>query len=99
MREKTLSKISDIYHKHHGVDGYRSMQVYLEREGFSYSTTTVHKYMNSILSWTMRMVNHIKYSKTKYSRTLLQIKSIKNGVPILPTCFWRTMMYGTTVQS
>ena len=25
------------------------MQVYLEREGFSYSTTTVHKYMNSIL--------------------------------------------------
>ena len=49
MREKTLSKISDIYHKHHGVDGYRSMQVYLEREGFSYSTTTVHKYMNSIL--------------------------------------------------
>ena len=49
MREKTLSKISDIYHKHHGVDGYRSMQVYLEREGFSYSTTTVHKYRNSIL--------------------------------------------------
>ena len=49
MREKTLSKISDIYHKHHGVDGYRSMQVYLEREGFSYSRTTVHKYMNSIL--------------------------------------------------
>ena len=49
MREKTLSKISYIYHKHHGVDGYRSMQVYLEREGFSYSRTTVHKYMNSIL--------------------------------------------------
>ena len=49
QREKTLSKITEIYHKHHGVDGYRSMQVYLEREGFSYSTTTVHKYMNSIL--------------------------------------------------
>ena len=25
------------------------MQIYLEREGFSYSTATVHKYMNSIL--------------------------------------------------
>ena len=48
-REKVLSKIADIYHKHHGVTGYRSMQVYLEREGFSYSTATVHKYMNSIL--------------------------------------------------
>ena len=49
QREKTLSKITDIYHKHHGVDGYRSMQVYLEREGFAYSKTTIHKYMNSIL--------------------------------------------------
>ena len=48
-REKVLSKIADIYHKHHGVTGYRSMQIYLEREGFSYSTATVHKYMNSIL--------------------------------------------------
>ena len=49
QREKTLSKITDIYHKHHGVAGYRSIQIYLEREGFSYSTATVHKYMNSIL--------------------------------------------------
>lgn len=44
-----LSEITDIYHKHHGVTGYRTMQVYLKREGFSYSCTTVHKYMNRIL--------------------------------------------------
>ena len=44
-----MSKITEIYHKHHGVDGYRSMRIYLERESFSYSATTVHKYMNSIL--------------------------------------------------
>lgn len=49
QKENILSKIKDIYHKHRGVDGYRSMKVYLEREGFSYSATTVHKYMNSIL--------------------------------------------------
>ena len=29
------------------------------------------------------MVNHIKYSKTKYNRTLQQIKSTKSGVQIL----------------
>ena len=41
-REKVLSKIADIYHKHHGVTGYRSMQIYLEREGFSYSVVVKH---------------------------------------------------------
>ena len=28
------------------MDGYRSMTVYLERRGYRYSRTTVHKYMN-----------------------------------------------------
>ena len=31
------------------MDGYRTMTVYLEREGYSLSTTTVHKYMNGEL--------------------------------------------------
>ena len=44
-----LSKITDIYHKYHGVTGYRTMRVYLSREGFPYSCTTVHKYMNRML--------------------------------------------------
>ncbi len=40
-------KIAEIYHRHKGVDGYRSMTVYLRREGYGYSTTTIHKYMNT----------------------------------------------------
>jgi transposase InsO family protein len=38
--------ISNIYHKHNGVDGYRTMQVYLARQGYHISPLTVHKYMN-----------------------------------------------------
>ena len=28
------------------MDGYRSMTAYLERKGYRYSQTTIHKYMN-----------------------------------------------------
>ena len=41
-----LEQIAKIYHDHNGVDGYRSMTVYLERKGYSYSPTTIHRYMN-----------------------------------------------------
>lgn len=43
------NQIKEIYHSHNGVDGYRSMKVYLERKGYSYSLTTIHKYMNTEL--------------------------------------------------
>lgn len=43
------AQIREIYHSHNGVDGYRSMKVYLERKGYRYSMTTVHKYMNTEL--------------------------------------------------
>lgn len=66
MRGKTLLKISDIYHKHHGVDGYRSIQVYLEREGFSYNTATVHKYMNTILG--MKSIGRPKKPDYKHGK-------------------------------
>ena len=36
----------EIYHAHNGVDGYRSMTVYLARKGYHYSPITIHKYMN-----------------------------------------------------
>jgi len=42
-----MAQIRDIYHSHHGVDGYRSMTVYLTRRGYDYSSATVHKYMNT----------------------------------------------------
>ena len=41
-----LEQIREIYHGHNGVDGYRSMRVYLERRGYGYSPATIHKYMN-----------------------------------------------------
>ena len=40
-------KIEEIYPRRNGVDGYRSMRTYLGREGYSYSATTIHKYMNT----------------------------------------------------
>lgn len=43
------AQIREIYHLHNGVDGYRSMKIYLERKGYHYSMTTVHKYMNTEL--------------------------------------------------
>lgn len=48
-KQQALDEIQSIYHQHHGVDGYRSMRVYLERKGISLSNLTVHKYMNKEL--------------------------------------------------
>ena len=39
-------EIERIYHEHNGIDGYRTMKIYLEREGYTLSLPTVHKYMN-----------------------------------------------------
>ena len=41
------ASIRDIYHSHGGVDGYRTMQIYLHRKGIDISSATVHKYMNT----------------------------------------------------
>lgn len=46
QKQKVFAKITEIYHEHNGVDGYRSMKVYLERKGYALSNLTVHKYMN-----------------------------------------------------
>lgn len=48
-REKVLAAITDIYHQHHGVAGYRVVKIYLERKGIFRSSLTVHKYMNRLL--------------------------------------------------
>lgn len=49
QKAEILAQISEIYHKHNGIDGYRSMKVYLERRGYDRSCTTIHKYMNGEL--------------------------------------------------
>ena len=45
-KEEVKAQIEEIYHEHNGVDGYRSMTIYLSRKGYAYSATTIHKYMN-----------------------------------------------------
>ena len=45
-KQEVKEQIEEIYHEHNGVDGYRSMRVYLARKGYVYSKTTIHKYMN-----------------------------------------------------
>lgn len=49
IKRKTLAEIRKIYHDHGGVDGYRSMRVFLERKNIRLSAPTVHKYMNKEL--------------------------------------------------
>ena len=49
QKAEVLEQMKDIYHSHHGVDGYRSMRVYLARKGYDYSPTTIHKYRNTEL--------------------------------------------------
>ena len=46
QKQRILQKIKDIYHAYNGVPGYRTMQVYLRREGIVISRPTVHRYMN-----------------------------------------------------
>ena len=48
-KSEVLEQIEEIYHEHNGVDGYRSMTVYLGRKTYSYSPTTIHKYMSTEL--------------------------------------------------
>lgn len=48
-KRKAVAEIQKIYHNHGGVDGYRSMRVFLERKNIRLSAPTVHKYMNKEL--------------------------------------------------
>ena len=49
QKKKILNTINAIYHDHNGVDGYRSMRVFLARKNIILSNPTVHKYMNKEL--------------------------------------------------
>ena len=61
QKEKVKTQLQEIYHTHHGVDGYRSMKIYLERKGYFYSFTTIHKYMNKEL----RLYSIVRKKKPK----------------------------------
>ena len=48
-KESVKASISEIYHSHGGVDGYRIIHAYLKRKGIKISRLTVHVYMNKEL--------------------------------------------------
>ena len=48
-KQRTNERIEAIYHDHGGTPGYRTVKVYLEREGIVLSNQTVHKRMNQEL--------------------------------------------------
>ena len=59
-------QISEIYHNHNGVDGYRTMKVYLGRKGFHYSLPTIHKYMNTEMG--LKSIVRPKKPKSEYGK-------------------------------
>ena len=63
-KEKVKAQIEEIYHEHNDVDGYRSMTVYLSRRGYTYSSTTIHKYMNVELG----LCSIVRPKKPEYQR-------------------------------
>ena len=56
------SVISNIYHSHKGVDGYRTIHAYLTCKGYRISRLTVHKYMNTEL----KLYSVVRKRKTAY---------------------------------
>ncbi len=63
-KEKVLTEIKNIYHEHEGVDGYRSIRVFLERKNIYLSGPTVHKYMNTELG----LYAIVRRKKTNYEK-------------------------------
>ena len=63
-KKQILDKIQTIYHNHKGVDGYRQMREYLERQGIALSALTVHKYMNTDLG----LISIVRRKRPEYRR-------------------------------
>jgi putative transposase len=63
-KEKILTEISHLYHAHNGVDGYRSMRVFLKQKQFCLSNLTVHKYMNREL----KLYSVVRRKRPNYER-------------------------------
>ncbi len=94
-------QIAEIYHSHNGVDGYRSMTVYLERREYHYSCATIHKYMNREPG--LRSIVRPKKPGTKQGKHHRVFENLlkqdfqadrpnQNGARTLRTGSWRTEM-------
>lgn len=64
QKQTILDQIQNIYHEHNGVDGYRSMKVYLERKGICRSALTIHKYRNTELD----LLSTVRRKKPDYRK-------------------------------
>lgn len=64
QKAEIQGNICKIYHEHNGVDGYRTMQIYLGRAGYQLSKLTVHKYMNR----EMGLVSVVRRRKPDYQQ-------------------------------
>ena len=63
-KEKVLTEIKKIYHENNGINGYRSMRVFLERKNIKLSAQTVHKYMNKEL----KLYSVVRRKKPNYEK-------------------------------
>ena len=99
QKQRILQKIKDIYHAYNGVPGYRTMRVYLGREGMRISRPTVHRYMNRELGL-LAVVRRRKpnYCQTCCNKILQQKKSTISGALILRIYFLAMAASGITVR-
>ncbi|WP_196590000.1 transposase [Pectinatus frisingensis] len=63
-KQQALEAITKIYHEHHGVDGYRTMRIYLKRKNIYLSNLTGYKYMNHEL----RLLAVVRRKKPNYKK-------------------------------
>ncbi len=65
-RQMSREKNDEICHRHNSIDGYRSIMIYLKKEGYCYSAAAIHKYMNTELG--LRSIVHHKKLGAKYGK-------------------------------
>ena len=95
-KQEILNEITNIYHEHDGVDGYRSIRVYLKRKGYALSNLTVHKYMNANLG----LYSVVRKKRPDYrkgtahhvfdnlvNQKFYAVQSMKSGAPTSPIFF------------
>ena len=70
QKQRVLKEITTIYHEHNGVDGYRSMQIFLKRKHIYLSAPT-RLSKNSPMSGTT-MCGHIHITATRLHSKLEQ---------------------------
>ena len=107
QKQRILQKIKDIYHAYNGVPGYRTMQVYLRREGMVIVVQPcISTWIESLACWlwfvgvSQIIVKDrlIKYFQICCSKILQQKRLIISGALILRIYFLAMAASGITVR-